>query len=132
MFFIAFLVYPGCSAKIFQTFQCYQFDGKIEPGDFTFDDGAEYGAGADIMLRNTTWLRADLSINCADPWHVTMTLYAVGMLFVYPIGIPAAFAYLLFWRHRHTLKELKRRQLRAGAHATIRGRKALIARYCFP
>ena len=105
MFFIAFLVYPGCSAKIFQTFQCYQFDGKIEPDDFTFDDGSEYGADADIMLRNTTWLRADLSIDCQSDTHTFFWGYAVLMVFVYPIGTPILY-YVLLRRHKPRLDKL--------------------------
>ena len=55
-------------------------------------------AGKDIA-DGTRFLRSDLSINCASPAHVGMTAYAVVMLFVYPFGAPALYAYLLFGRH---------------------------------
>ena len=114
IFFIAFLVYPGNSAKLFATFQCYPLDGKIQPDDFTFA-----APQADVMREGTSWLKADWSINCADPLHVTMMWYAFGMLLVYPLGIPLSFAYLLFWRHSDSLHELSRREQRATAHEQL-------------
>ena len=37
----------------------------------------------------------DEFFDCASPEHLVMSLVAVGMLFVYPIGIPMYFAYKL-------------------------------------
>ena len=93
VFIILFFLYPSTSKKLFATFQC-----------------KDIGDG-------TLWLRSDLSIDCASPEHVGMTVYAVVMLFVYPFGAPALYAYLLFGRHG---KELRRLQAIEIQHATLK------------
>ena len=36
-------------------------------------------------------------------------VYAVVMTIIYPLGVPALYAYMLFWRYRSELRELQRR-----------------------
>ena len=82
LFVILFLIYPSTSAAIFSTFQC-------EP----LDDG-------------TSWLRADLSIDCQSGTHGFFMGYAVLMVFVYPIGTPILY-YVLLRRHKPRLDKLR-------------------------
>ena len=82
-FFILFLIYPSNATKIFATFQCKDLD-----------DGSRV-------------LMADLQIDCKSNEHSLMTAYATVMLFVYPFGAPALYAFLLFGAHRKTLERLK-------------------------
>ena len=67
-FYIIFLVYPSCSAEIFSHFICESFEGNGEV--------------------QHTYMRNDFSINCDSPIYKTMSIYAVLMIFVYPIGTP--------------------------------------------
>lgn len=83
VFVIIYLLYPSTSAKIFATFQCKDVG-----------DGTKY-------------LRADLSIDCDSPAHVSMTAYAVLMIFIVPLGAPALYAYLLFRSYGTQLQRLK-------------------------
>jgi hypothetical protein len=83
VFFILFLIYPSTSSNIFATFQCK-----------ALDDG-------------TRWLRADLRIDCNSGAHVAMQGYAGVMVFVYPVGAPLLYAYLLFQVHGKTLRQVK-------------------------
>ena len=76
--FILFLVYSFTSSLIFQMFDCD-----------TLDDGNIY-------------LRADYTIFCDGPRHRALLIYAGFMVLVYPLGIPAVFAFLLY-RNRGTL-----------------------------
>lgn len=76
--YLAFLVYSPVSYKIFQAFACDELD-----------DGK-------------TFLRADYSLSCLTPRHSAYEVYALIMVGIYPVGIPAVFASLLT-RHRHDL-----------------------------
>ncbi|CAN0415440.1 unnamed protein product, partial [Scytosiphon promiscuus] len=78
--FIAFLVYSPVSYRIFQTFGCDQLD-----------DGE-------------TYLRADYRLLCSTARHSWYKVYAFIMMVVYPIGISAAFAGLLFLYRRGLVK----------------------------
>lgn len=69
---VFFLVYSSVSAMVFQTFAC---DG--------LDNGDKF-------------LRADYRIDCTSSKHQAFMIFAGVMIFVYPVGIPAFFAYLLF------------------------------------
>eukprot|EP00611_Tribonema_gayanum_P012872 TRINITY_DN2356_c0_g1_i5.p1 TRINITY_DN2356_c0_g1~~TRINITY_DN2356_c0_g1_i5.p1 ORF type:complete len:483 (-),score=63.60 TRINITY_DN2356_c0_g1_i5:41-1489(-) len=71
----AFLVYSGVSLTIFQTFAC----------DYLEYDGPD----------GTWYLRADYTIQCRTPEHTTYVTYAAIMLLVYPLGIPALFAWMI-------------------------------------
>ncbi|KAG5188968.1 hypothetical protein JKP88DRAFT_303232, partial [Tribonema minus] len=72
----AFLVYSGVSLTIFQTFACdyLKFDGP---------DGTYY-------------LHADYTTQCHTPEHTAYVIYAALMLLVYPLGIPAVFAWMIW------------------------------------
>ena len=61
-----------------QTFNC----------DKRFDYGEEY-------------LVADLSISCNSAEYLRWRLYAVAMLFVYPLGIPFMYWVLCYLRRHH-------------------------------
>ena len=66
-----FWIYPGVSGLQFRTFVCQELD-----------DG-------------TSWLRADLSIDCKSVTHTGFWWYAVIMVFIYPIGTPVLYYGLL-------------------------------------
>lgn len=78
--FIMLVVYSSVSFNIFQTFFCE-----------TLDDGTDY-------------LRADYSLTCSEDLHTAMKVYAGLMIFVYPIGIPAVFAWWLISNRNDLLK----------------------------
>ncbi|CAN0422344.1 unnamed protein product [Ascophyllum nodosum] len=70
--FILFLVYSSTSSMVFQMFDCD-----------ALDDGHRY-------------LRADYTIYCDELRHRALLIYAGFMVLVYPLGIPAVFAFLLY------------------------------------
>ena len=70
--FILFIVYSSVSYTIFQTFAC---------------DSLEFGV---------TYLRADYGLECWTKTHVAFMTYAGLMMLVYPVGIPAVFAWALY------------------------------------
>ncbi|CAB1111282.1 unnamed protein product [Ectocarpus sp. CCAP 1310/34] len=69
--FIVFAIYSSVSFTIFQTFMCETLDDEVE------------------------YLRADYSLTCSTSTHTIMEVYAGLMVLVYPIGIPAVFAWWL-------------------------------------
>lgn len=77
--FIVFAVYSSVSFTIFQTFVCETLDNEVE------------------------YLRADYSLTCTTSTHTAMEVYAGLMVVVYPLGIPAVFAWWLVSK-RHELK----------------------------
>ena len=88
-FVLLYLLFPSNSANIFATFQCE-----------TFDDA-----------QASSFLRKDLSVDCKSPFHTFMMVYAALMIFVYPIGVPALYAYLLFYLHGSELRLLRQLEL---------------------
>ncbi|CAN0538565.1 unnamed protein product, partial [Laminaria digitata] len=68
---LAFWVYSSFSYTIFQTFLCDDLD-----------DGKAY-------------LRADYSLECSATRHSAFKTYSLFMACVYPVGIPAVFAWCL-------------------------------------
>jgi len=82
LFLILFLIYPSTSAAIFATFQC-------EP----LDDGS-------------SWLRADLSIDCNSPTHNWYVWYASCMVLVYPVGTPLLY-YVILRCHKKAVDRLR-------------------------
>lgn len=78
--FIMFAVYCSVSFTVFQTFVCE-----------ILDDGTKY-------------LRVDNSLTCTTSTHTAMEVYAGLIVVVYPLGIPAVFAWWLI-ANRHELKE---------------------------
>jgi hypothetical protein len=79
---MTFLIYSTVSTTVFQTFSCD-----------TIDDSA---------TTKTSYLRADYSIQCGTATHTLYKVYAGFMVFIYPLGIPALYARLL-WNNRHKL-----------------------------
>ena len=79
--FSAFIMYSSVSYTIFQTFVCEKLDTGV------------------------SYLRADYSLMCLTSTHKAYMTYAGFMVFVYPIGIPAAFAWLLV-ANRHDIKNV--------------------------
>ena len=84
-FVIFYLLYPSNSANIFATFQCE-----------TLDDPQQ-----------SSFLRKDFKVDCKTPFHQSMQLFAIVMVFVYPLGIPALYAWLLFYKHGTEMQLLK-------------------------
>jgi hypothetical protein len=76
---MTFLIYSTVSTTVFQTFAC----------DSTAGLGGSY-------------LRADYSISCGTRAHTLYRVYAAFMVALYPLGIPAVYAYLL-WSHKELL-----------------------------
>lgn len=77
---VTFLVYSSASSVVLEMFSCE-----------VFDDG-------------NTYLMADYGIDCSSNKHHALAIYAVFMIFVYPLGIPALYAFFLF-RNRDMLKD---------------------------
>ncbi|CAM9452577.1 unnamed protein product [Choristocarpus tenellus] len=73
---VSYIFYTQVSTVIFQTFACEELT----------DVGESY-------------LRADFRISCHAAEHSRYILFAVIMIFIYPIGIPALFAFVL-WRQK--------------------------------
>ena len=80
------LVYPRTSATIFSAFNC---------DTFAVGDGAA----------EARYLHEDLSIDCASTTHLAFRGYASVMIGVFPLGVPALFA-LLLWRERRPIARL--------------------------
>ena len=70
--FLLFVVYSSVSYTIFQTFVCDPLDSGV------------------------TYLRADYDVVCWTRTHINFMRYAGIMVLVYPVGIPAVFAWVLF------------------------------------
>ena len=73
--FVAFLVLPFATTRIFQTFICTEFA-----------DGSKM-------------LTTDLSLHCDGPLYDGMFAFSVVQCLIYPIGVPAMFMSVL-WSHR--------------------------------
>ncbi|CAM9863984.1 unnamed protein product [Ascophyllum nodosum] len=71
--FLLFMVYSSVSYTIFQTFVC-----------------------DDLLDSEVSYLRADYDLVCWSGTHGEYMTYAGIMVFVYPVGIPAVFAWMLF------------------------------------
>lgn len=69
-FFVIFLVYPSTSQAIFAHFICETFDTNSEVP--------------------VTYMRNDMSIDCTSAAYQAMTIYAVVMVLIYPIGTPVS------------------------------------------
>eukprot|EP00752_Nemacystus_decipiens_P010943 g9725.t1 len=69
---ILYLVYSQVSTVVFQTFACENFS----------EEGKSY-------------LRADFRVECNTAKHEAFKIYAAIMICIYPLGIPAAFCFLL-------------------------------------
>ena len=81
LLFIMFYVYNGSSSVIFEMFECDHVD-----------EGQNY-------------LRVDYTIECDTIKHRVLEGFAKFMILVYPLGIPALFAFLLFKNRRVLLNK---------------------------
>jgi hypothetical protein len=88
--FTLFLIYPAASSATFRFFMLERFDEAGEDG--------------------LCVMRADRSVHCASAGYVAGRAYAVLMLLVYPVGVPALYLCLLY-RSRCELRELRRIEL---------------------
>jgi hypothetical protein len=88
-----YLSLPGISIYIFQTFNC----------DYIVD---EY------------YLTADYSISCEDDRYLWARSYAIGMVLLYPIGVPLIY-FLVLWRHRDDIMSRKEATFTAQGKARI-------------
>jgi hypothetical protein len=79
---MTFLIYSTVSTTVFQTFACDTVD--------------------DFAAKKASYLRADYSIQCDTHEHKMYKAYAAVMVFIYPLGIPALYAWLL-WCNRSKL-----------------------------
>lgn len=82
---VTFLVYSSVSSVVFQMFACDDLD-----------DGKNY-------------LRADYTIDCDSTKHRVLQIYAGLMIMLYPVGIPALYACILF-RNSDILRDKSRRE----------------------
>jgi hypothetical protein len=73
-----FLIFSTVSTTVLQTFAC------------------------DKTCKHGHWLTADYSIDCSSATHKGYQAYAAVMIFVYPLGIPALYAWLL-WRNKERI-----------------------------
>jgi hypothetical protein len=80
---MTFLIYSTVSATVFQTFACDTID--------------------DFASQKTSYLRADYSIQCGSSKHTLYKVYASFMLIIYPLRVPALYAWLL-WCNRDKLR----------------------------
>ncbi len=87
---LVFLVFPNCTTAAFQTFSCRVLD-----------------AGADRPPLRVHSL--DYSIDCEARRHVSFQVYAVAMIFVWPVGVPL-YILLRFHANREGLSLLIRAQ----------------------
>lgn len=74
---ISFFIFSPVSITIFEAFTCEEFDD-----------------GSNMLV-------ADYSIDCDSKVHLYYEIYAGLMIFVYPIGIPAFYFYLLLKNHKY-------------------------------
>ena len=101
---MVFLLFPSTSAAIFATFQCEELDNP----------------------KHSRYLRIDLSVDCDSDVHRAMVVYAALMVFVYPLGVPAMYAYILFYRFGNQLELLRRIELQRVALQTADTSKRLL------
>ncbi len=82
----------------------FEFELNANPPSsfFPFRRGQTYVC--ETLDNEVTYLRADYSLTCTSSTHTTWKAYAGLMVFVYPIGIPAFFAWWLFSNRRDLVK----------------------------
>ena len=94
---VTFVCVPMASMRILRTFTCLHF---------TVDDITGEGA---------TYLADDLSISCDSPEYKEVEAWAIGLLFLWPLGVPALYACLL-WKCRNAIRTRRPNRL---SRATI-------------
>ncbi|CAM9233149.1 unnamed protein product, partial [Laminaria digitata] len=91
---LTFLIFTSASTLVFKAFAC----------DDAVGDGKSY-------------LRADYSISCDSNLHTFFKGYAMLMILVYPIGIPALYAAIL-WSKRELLNPRMHTAVKSESDAT--------------
>ena len=94
--YVSFVTYPSCVAQIFKLLSCTLYPG--------------------VGYR----LYADVSVSCEDEHYPAIQLYAIAMVIIIPVAVPATYALLLF-RHRNAL-----RQLQLLEHDAIAAKKSAV------
>eukprot|EP00611_Tribonema_gayanum_P001665 TRINITY_DN1121_c0_g1_i2.p1 TRINITY_DN1121_c0_g1~~TRINITY_DN1121_c0_g1_i2.p1 ORF type:complete len:1342 (+),score=240.10 TRINITY_DN1121_c0_g1_i2:48-4073(+) len=89
-----FVIFSGVSAIVLQTFACETLEGT-----------------------GVSYLRADYSIRCQTSKHSAYMVYAGFMILVYPIGIPALYAWVLRQHRKHA--DILQHASSKREHATI-------------
>ena len=109
LFVLWYLLYPSNSKRIFATFGCQ-----------TLDDPDE-----------TRFLLADMQVDCKTPFHGAVQIWAGVMIFVYPLGLPVLYAYLLFVRcaQRPSARSVCPARTIGPHHPRCRHPRALHGRY---
>lgn len=102
-FVIFYLLYPSNSANIFATFQCE-----------TLDDPEQ-----------SSFLRKDFRVDCKTPFHQGMIYYALGMVFVYPLGSEHSCTRLNSGMHSEQVAEMRSQLPRSTVNV------AVPALYCY-
>eukprot|EP01041_Mallomonas_annulata_P001620 gene1620-3135_t len=83
---LTYLVLPGVSIVIFRSFTCVDADPDNVTGKYS------------------KYLRADMSISCDSHRYRFGVIWAIISIFVYPVGIPTLYLWLLH-RVRHRIRE---------------------------
>jgi hypothetical protein len=71
---LGYFIYPSANMVFFQTFNCQQIDTAV-------------------------YLRSDLGIDCSDPEHRAVQMFAALMIVLFSFGLPSLYLGLL-WPHR--------------------------------
>eukprot|EP01041_Mallomonas_annulata_P004483 gene4483-8920_t len=95
----AYLILPGISKSIVESFPCKNVD----------PDGA---TGRSVYI-----LSVDPGIDCTSDRYKLGVLWALVMIFVYPIGIPCMY-YLLLYKFKDKIKETKKSSLNVHSTST--------------
>ena len=87
----SYLMMPAATVKTFTTFRC---DGDLQDPSLEPEP---------LMSDYGEFLKADYSIRCdGNDAYDRATLWALAMIFVYPIGIPFSYIFFLH-KHKHTI-----------------------------
>ena len=96
---LTFVVLVTVSTLVIHFFKCRTFPIPEEDG------------GGDVLL-----LARDLSIDCEEPRYESMRVFAILMVLIYPVGIPAMYAVLLWgMREIFATDESLKAELAAGS-----------------
>ena len=119
-FFLLFLLYPGSSAKIFNALLCNTFNLEGENGDAFLRVVSRQrprprpllaGSTRCLPLTHPSPAPQDFSIDCkSDVYRGFIFPYAIGMIFVYPLGVPLYYAFILF-RNKEELSNIRQIEL---------------------
>jgi hypothetical protein len=82
-FLLSYVVLPSVTTIIFQIFICTDIDPLNETSD-----------------EPRLFLLADMSVSCSSSLYDSWKAYAVIMIFVYPIGIPAIYLWFLYRNYK--------------------------------